>query len=364
MTDRTGHVAALDGLRAVAVLSVVIHHAWGAALPGGWVGVDVFFVLSGHLITSLLVAEHASTGRISVSRFYLRRALRLLPALALALPLGVGLAAIARPDLATATVHEALAAAAYVANWWVALGGDPQTGLLSHTWSLSVEEQFYVVWPLALCALLALGGRRLSLWATVGAVALVVVQRHMIAGVGTNFRTDTRADSLLVGCAIALLAAGCQLHRVPLRAVRLHAAVGTAVVLLTAALVGNAAALPAEGLTIVACAAGAIVVAIAVRPLELPSRLLAWRPLAALGRRSYGVYLFHFPLVAGVIVPRLGPGPVAAAVAVAGSTLIACASYRYLEAPFLRLKVRSVPASPPILAPGARQTGRPVTEIT
>jgi peptidoglycan/LPS O-acetylase OafA/YrhL len=251
-----------------------------------------------------------------------------------------------------------------VANWWVALGGDPQTGLLSHTWSLSVEEQFYVVWPLALCALLALGGRRLSLWATVGAVALVVVQRHMIAGVGTNFRTDTRADSLLVGCAIALLAAGCQLHRVPLRAVRLHAAVGTAVVLLTAALVGNAAALPAEGLTIVACAAGAIVVAIAVRPLELPSRLLAWRPLAALGRRSYGVYLFHFPLVAGVIVPRLGPGPVAAAVAVAGSTLIACASYRYLEAPFLRLKVRSVPASPPILAPGARQTGRPVTEIT
>jgi peptidoglycan/LPS O-acetylase OafA/YrhL len=251
-----------------------------------------------------------------------------------------------------------------VANWWVALGVDPQTGLLSHIWSLSVEEQFYVVWPLALCALLALGGRRLSLWATVGAIALVVVERHMIAGVGTNFRTDTRADSVLVGCAIALLAVDCHFDRVPLRTVRLHAAAGTVVVLLTAALVGNAAALPAEGLTIIACAAGAIVVAIAVRPLELPCRLLAWRPLAALGRRSYGVYLFHFPLVAGVIVPRLGPGPVAAAVAVAGSTIVAWASYRFLEAPVLRLKVRSVPASPPILAPAARPAGRQLTENT
>jgi peptidoglycan/LPS O-acetylase OafA/YrhL len=366
MTDRTGHVAALDGLRAVAVLSVVIHHAWGAALPGGWVGVDVFFVLSGYLITSLLVAEHARTGRISVGRFYLRRALRLLPALALTLPMGVALAAIARPDLAVATVHEAIAAAAYLANWWMAFVGDPQTGLLSHTWSLSVEEQFYVVWPLVLCGLLPLGGRRLSLWATVGAIALVLLQRHMITGVETNFRTDTRADSLLVGCAIAQLAAGRDFDRVPRRTVRLYAVAGTVVLLLTAAVVGNAAALPAEGLTIVACAAGAIVVAIAVRPLELPSRLLAWRPLAALGRRSYGVYLFHYPLVAGVIVPRLGPGPIAAAAAIAGSTLVACASYRYLEAPFLRLRTRGAPASPspPILVPAARPAGGHATEIT
>src|SRR5579862_1099054 len=161
---RRGYVPALDGLRAIAVLAVLGYHTWEGAFRGGWVGVDIFFVLSGYLITSILLAERDRRGTISFRQFYLRRALRLLPALVLCLAVAIALAASQGPTLRDATTKEAAAATLYAANWWQVLRPHAPIGLLAHTWSLSVEEQFYLCWPLALSGLLALRGYRAVLW--------------------------------------------------------------------------------------------------------------------------------------------------------------------------------------------------------
>ena len=164
---------ALDGLRGIAVAAVVVNHLRPNALPGGWLGVDVFFVLSGYLITSLLLTERTATGRIDLGRFYSRRARRLLPALFLVL-VGVTVAARLAPDAPgfNDLRYDGLSALAYVANWhFIASGAKYFNALtpspLQHLWSLSIEEQFYLAWPIALVLVLRRGRAR-----TVGVVAL------------------------------------------------------------------------------------------------------------------------------------------------------------------------------------------------
>lgn len=337
--DRPGYLPALDGLRALAVLAVVMSHSWAQALPGGWVGVDVFFVLSGFLITSILLREHDRTGRISFRNFYLRRALRLLPALALTLVLGVLIAYLLYPGSSTDTSKEAIAAVFYVANWLVALG-QVHSGLLIHTWTLSIEEQFYWTWPLVLYLLLAVGGRRAALGATIVVVGIVLV--HRLTGVqGSYFRTDTRADSLLIGCAIALAASAGLLERLPTNVIRGAAAVGALALGFVLALGAQTSLLLGVGYTVIGVAAATIVIATAVRPLGSAVRALSWHPLTWVGQRSYGVYLYH-PLCLALLAPRLGTnGPIVFVGSLIVSLCAAGASYKYVETPFLRLKERA-----------------------
>ena len=127
------YVPALDGLRAIAVVAVLAYHTWEGAFPGGWVGVDVFFVLSGYLITAILLEERERTGTISFRRFHLRRALRLLPALAVCVVAAVAIATTQGPGLTTVTTREAAAAALYVSNWWLVATPHAPFGLLAHT---------------------------------------------------------------------------------------------------------------------------------------------------------------------------------------------------------------------------------------
>ena len=207
---------ALDGLRGVAVAAVVVNHLRPHALPGGWLGVDIFFVLSGYLITTLLLREHEQRGRLDLGRFYSRRARRLLPALFLLL--GV-VAVVARfsPDEPgfTGLRGDGFAALGYVANWrFIATGASYFNTFapspLRHLWSLAVEEQFYLLWPLVLILVLRRHGpRAVGVTAVVLALASATAMAVMY-GSGAHisriyFGTDTHAHSVLIGCALAAI---------------------------------------------------------------------------------------------------------------------------------------------------------------
>src|SRR6266536_4879494 len=213
------HAPGLDGVRALAVLAVVVYHlgTTGGAhlLPGGFLGVDVFFVLSGYLITSLLMVEGWQAGRISIRRFYQRRARRLLPAL-LALLLAVGVAgAFWLTDQAAALRGELVAALTYVTNWWLIaqkasyFGGGSRPSPLTHLWSLAVEEQFYLVWPLVMILLARL---RTSRRVVLAVLAVLIAASTVAAALWYDpwadpsrvyYGTDTRALAPLVGAALA-----------------------------------------------------------------------------------------------------------------------------------------------------------------
>jgi peptidoglycan/LPS O-acetylase OafA/YrhL len=343
--ERLGYRPALDGLRAVAVLAVLLCHTWDRLAPGGSVGVDVFFVLSGFLITALLLDEHGVSRAVDLRRFYARRALRLLPALAATVALSLVLAALFDPRLLPSTGRAAVAAALDVENW---SGGDGGGGLLAHTWSLSIEEQFYLAWPIVLTALLALGGTRAAVWASALGAALVMVHRVTVVGplslpheLSVHWQTDTRADALLIGCTVALLGRRGAFARVPLWAVRGAAASGAVALVAVVVELGRPGALPWStmdrwGYTVTALAGAAVIVALVARPVPTAVRVLSWRPLVALGRISYGVYLYHFPIVAGLLNPRLGEGPVTAVLGAATTLVVATVSYRCLERPLRR----------------------------
>lgn len=171
------YVPALDGLRALAVTLVFLVHTT-QHFPGGWIGVDIFFVLSGFLITSILVAEHEKTGVISLSRFYMRRACRLLPALVAVVCVSLTLAVWLHSQTHD-TVIDAVAALLYLADYRYAFMPGAGVTALMHTWSLSVEEQFYFVWPLLLIALLR-WSRRAAFRTTLGLIVLVAVWRGIL----------------------------------------------------------------------------------------------------------------------------------------------------------------------------------------
>ena len=176
------YLRGLDGMRALAVIAVMVYHANSSWLPGGFIGVEVFFVISGYLITLLLIGEHERSGRISLGQFYLRRARRLLPALFLMLALVTVYTAMFKREELGRLRGDVLAALGYVSNWfqiWVGQGytAEGQFAPLRHLWSLAVEEQFYLVWPLVMIVLIRLGKGRLpsySRWLLLAAVAISV----------------------------------------------------------------------------------------------------------------------------------------------------------------------------------------------
>jgi peptidoglycan/LPS O-acetylase OafA/YrhL len=355
---RLGHRPGLDGLRGFAILLVMADHSGiGIASGAGHQGVTVFFVLSGFLITTLLLEERALHGRVSLRQFYWRRALRLLPALVVLLfVVAVILGVAGRTGEIAGDVIPALF---YFMNWTTAAGNNP--GLLSHTWSLSIEEQFYLVWPVVLIGLLAVGRGRLA-WvagllvaAMLGAVILRVV---LWVGPEAYYRvyvgTDTRMDALAIGCLLALA-----FTRWPITVQPWAMAALAASIPITLWLTNNES-MATIGLAVTAVAAAGLVAGAATGS---GGRVLAWRPLAYLGIISYGLYLWHRPLMRAFTDSGLGGVPWAVAVMFAISIGLAFLSRRFIEDPFLALKNRyfsstAAPTTGPRLSHAGGPQGR------
>ncbi|MBA3841352.1 MAG: acyltransferase [Actinobacteria bacterium] len=331
------YVRQLDGIRALAVLAVVGLHANLPGMHGGGIGVDVFFVLSGYLITSILLREISSTGRIDRSKFYVRRALRLLPALVVAIVWTAVL------DIAAARGGGHIAAAApaalfYYANWLVSFRPDA-LGFLGQTWSLAIEEQFYILWPLLL--LIGAVRRNLTRWIPAFLVATVALRlvAFKIEGSGVLTWTPARTDELAIGAWLAAL----ELRRAPLP--RLLVSPGMAwaatgvlgVAFLSFARVSGLAV--AGGFIDVACLATMIVIAHAAHGTSLLTRVLGWSPLVAVGRVSYGIYLYHYAIL---IYLRANSSSEAKIIGVGlpVTALLTVTSWFLIERPALRLKMR------------------------
>jgi peptidoglycan/LPS O-acetylase OafA/YrhL len=346
------HVPGLDGVRGVAVLLVVGLHfgtLWshvspGGLLPGGYIGVDVFFVLSGFLITSLLVGEEAASASVSFRNFYARRALRLLPALYVLLAAHalytVWIGAPLR-DEAKAIVSVVL----YVANFAQVYGLKSmiRSGI-GLTWSLAIEEQFYVVWP----ALLVLGVLRFArtrtdvLWAIGGGVAASALVRLVVWNWGSGYpaaymRPDCRADGLLIGAMCAFL---WRWDMVPTRGLRPLAGVSAGFLGFVAVFVQAKGFMFNGGFTLISLAAAVIILGVVLEASPF-LRILESAPLRAIGKVSYGLYLWH-GLALRIAIHGL-PTHNRVLLAVAGAaiaTIAVSASWFLIERPFLRLKKR------------------------
>jgi peptidoglycan/LPS O-acetylase OafA/YrhL len=345
---------ALDGVRALAVGAVVMFHLPVTQLGGGYLGVDLFLVLSGYLITSLLMAEAEGTGRIRLGRFWMRRIRRLIPALVVMLAVTAAWMAIVDWTLLARTRTMLLAGLGYVTNWyivavpWVPWSPEARSGAYEHLWSLAVEEQFYLVWPLvmgAVMVLFGLGRRTLLIGAVAGAIASVALSFLIFDGSWEStariyLGTDTRAIALLIGiiAALALPPARFTAWRpAGLRAGLLELAGVVGLLGSLGLMIGFAQGgelLYRGGFAIVAVVAGLLVIA-AAHPATATARLFSLAPLMWIGARSYGIYLWHLPVVA-LLAPEFGVGLSdgwRSLLQVVVTVAIAAVSYRYVEMP-------------------------------
>ena len=366
---RLGHRPGLDGVRGIAILAVVAAHTERFRSPAAFLGVDLFFVLSGFLITCVLLEEWERRKTISLRRFYMRRILRLLPALAVMLLTFVVYHWLTSPrPTARAVSTDALVAFFYCANWTLAYGFH-QPNLFGHAWSLSIEEQFYVIWPLLLLLLL----RRTRFpestlnWLLLG-VFLVAVLRVVLLVNGSTFHrcfygTDTRADRLLLGCAGG--------------------------VAFNSGLVAKAAGPGSRGRRLLKLLAYGSLLGLLVLSVYSPfswefdicvvyilipvfgtflllelvqeergclRRLFEMRWLTDIGKVSYGLYLWHYPIFTEV-QKRHWPAVKELGVEFALTAVAVLTSYYLLERPLLRLKSRRFSGDTP--ADGARPDKRP-----
>ncbi len=335
------HLPGLDGLRAVAVFMVVFGHA-GVRSAAPDVGVLAFFVLSGFLITWLLLKERASTGTNSLSHFYARRAFRILPAyfayLAFSFSLDSFLGDLRWKDVL-------LPSLTYTVNYYNALHGHPSTSV-SHLWSLAIEEQFYFLWPMTFMALFVVGPRRVIHF-LLGSILVVATLRSVLY-YGTNLGPsyvynafETRFDSLALGCLIAVAAGTPLMERlVSIVAARWwYSLPAIALLYLVRFHVGSAFHY-GPGFTLEALIVAVLMVQIIVWSKASPWRFLNFRAVRYLGALSYAIYLYHGwgRSVGGRVADVLGGGEMA--LGVLASILLAMGSYHLVERPFLRLKER------------------------
>lgn len=323
-----GRIRQLDGLRGIAVLLVLIAHLAGGVSPhhrpfiaayhgngggGGLVGVQLFFVLSGFLITSILLGERNRTGKLDFKAFYIRRVRRLVPALVtVSVIVAVG-QCIAHPHRSLKTIVGTLRVLAYTSNLHLPiLNRIPINGWLAHTWSLSVEEQFYLGWPITMFVLYRIAGRKGVAWGAGIGVALTILARAVLPAAPNIEYEMLRWDALLLGCLIAAW---------PFAVPRIAAWAGA----LTIAFYVFYLPQPAGNLDFVVTAAASAAVLIRARQVNWLKNPV----LVHFGLISYGLYLWH------VTVLRLGwPGPISLVLSIA----LAEISYRVVEQPFLRKK--------------------------
>jgi peptidoglycan/LPS O-acetylase OafA/YrhL len=336
------YLPGLDGLRAISVLAVIVFHHYLVGghevgwAPGGFLGVEVFFVVSGYLITSLLLGERRETGRVSLRNFYVRRARRLLPALFTLLAVIIAFALLFLPDSIGTLRSDSLAALTYTSNWWqmlahrsyIAEAGRPE--LLKHLWSLAIEEQYYLAWPFLLVLGLRKLGRRRML-ATMLCTALVSTLLLALLAHGSvddaYYATYTRLSGLLLGSAFAFSFAPYRIRGNPGKGVRaaldIAGALGLLVLLATFGVLHhfglNGFAFPTShtdnlavfhGGFLLVDIATLFVIAAAVHPVSDVGRALGWKPLQWIGLRSYSLYLWHYPIFCitrpGLDIHRVG----------------------------------------------------------
>jgi peptidoglycan/LPS O-acetylase OafA/YrhL len=341
-----GHQPALDGLRGVAILLVMAAHLGGLQETFAFLGVNIFFVLSGFLITSLLLEEWDRSQRISLKAFYARRALRLLPALTAMLLVFV-IVAPQRHEFVIHQVHLALLAFFYSMNWAI-MSRRAHVDFIGHTWSLSIEEQFYLLWPVILLFLLR-RTNRISMfgWAMLAAVASwltrnVLLIYHFDPSKRLYYGLDTRADALLFGCAAAIVIASGLLPRSP----------RTNTVMLCAALISVAGLawigqkcyvdgprMLQYGWGLCSLFPALIILCLLTVPESFLGRALGNTVLAYVGKVSYGLYLWHWPILRFVQM-RSWPTWKSNVVTILATVVVTLASYYLLELPCMRLKRR------------------------
>ncbi|RCS93539.1 acetyltransferase [Brachybacterium alimentarium] len=388
---RPARVPTLDGLRAIAVLLVVAYHVAPVAVPSGLLGVDVFFVLSGYLITSGLLRERAR-GRVDLVGFWRRRARRILPPLLLLLLVIGTLLLIVRGDASVRFGAQLLSGLGFVSNWAQISSGEDYFAqhsppVLQNLWSLAVEEQFYLVWPLVLLVILWAARRRAGPVVALLAAASLAGGQFTAGALGLSrayFGTDTHGFGLLAGAALALLVR----HRTSVRRTtprgqdRAHlrgsarapggrapgaehsgaptAVLPTLAVLGVVALVAIAVRVPEQTAFLVASPLAVMLTCAVILGCRTSHRLtapLAARPLVAIGVRSYGIYLWHWPLlvIARQVIPGGAPAWAAPTIGVTASVAAAWVSWSLLESPILRDGLRGLGA---VLRPVRTRRGR------
>lgn len=361
------YIPGLDGLRAFAVIAVVAYHLFPLALPGGFIGVDVFFVISGFLITSLLINEHAKNGKINLKRFWTRRARRLLPALFAVIGITCSVALFIKGDVLVGLGRQVLGALTFNNNWIeIASGANyfdaNSLHMFTNFWSLAVEEQFYAVWPFIIVGMLGIStltkryrtGLWVSLLLSVVSLALMVTIFNSENVTRVYYGSDTHAFGLMLGAAIAFLGNvryAKAIHRQekwPSARFKRPLIIQALGLISFAGIIALACLLPEQslfayrgGLFTASVLTGAVIIA-AVSKRGLLQQLLETKPLKWIGVRSYGIYLWHWP--AFVLFHYALPSGYqwAAPLGTIFVTLVAAtASYRYLETPVRAMGIRT-----------------------
>jgi peptidoglycan/LPS O-acetylase OafA/YrhL len=352
--SRLPYMPGLDGLRAIAVLAVFVYHFHngGGWLPGGFLGVDVFFVISGYLITSLLLSEFRKEGRVDLVRFWLRRARRLLPAVGVFIAVVMVVGAFFDFGQISTLRGQALASMAYVTNWDLILSHQSyfeqfaRPSLFRHLWSLAVEEQFYLLWPLAFAACMTrFGHKRLVIGVIAGAIASSLLMAILFDPGNPNrvfYGTDTRATPLLIGVALAFFwhpeRLKPQTGNLAPAALDAIGAFGLAMVVITFMTVHDYDIALYHGGFLLLSLWTAMLIAALAHPAASIGRVVGNPGMRWLGLRSYSFYLWHWPVLEltrpGIDVPL--HGPVLFALQLGATIALADLSYRYVEQPFRR----------------------------
>ena len=351
-TFKLGHRPELDGIRGLSILLVFIHHVYSPLMPGGFLGVDVFFVLSGFLITSLLLTEWDRTGSISIKDFYIRRALRLLPAITvLSIVLAAGALFLNERD-AEKTYRGIWLALSYVSNWLYAFKLYSAENPLGVTWSLAIEEQFYLFWPLVLRFLLQSKwlSRRGTVLLVIGLLFLIIGHRSWLHSLGVPverlyYGSDTRADALLIGCLIGFMfcwnfVPKTRAFKILVKAFTVVSVGFLAYMTLTATW-EDLLLYRSLILSMISVAAGMVLIGVLVlqsRPIKM---VLQFAPLVWFGRISYGLYLWHWPILWIIYQQKhLPPSNLQLFLVMVLSLVLPTLSYYFVEERFLRLKGR------------------------
>src|SRR5579872_2055979 len=367
------YMPGLDGLRALAVLAVIAFHEQLGWAPGGLLGVGVFFTLSGYLITDLLLGQWTAAGRLKLADFWARRARRLLPALFVMLAVVTAWVTLADRARLAGLRGAVAAAATYCSNWYLIVQGQSYFARfappapLDHLWSLAVEEQFYLAWPwLLLAGLLVVRKMRRG---RPGGVAWLALPTLILAGASAAVMlalyhpgldptrvyegTDTRAAGLLIGAALAMTwssrraaRVGSELsvagharprsRRAPRIALDIASAAGMAGILLMIWRTGEYSAFLYRGGLVVLSFATAAVIAAAATPGTITGRVLGWTPMRWLGVRSYGIYLWHYPVIVLTTPANATENLARAAWQTAVTIVISAVSWQYIESPIRR----------------------------
>ncbi|WP_106766466.1 acyltransferase family protein [Paenibacillus faecalis] len=351
MKKQFRYMPGLDGLRALALFGVMGYH-WGFDFaPGGFLGVSIFFVLSGYLITDILASQWRLNGRIDLKDFWYRRFRRLLPAMFVMLIIVVAWVTLIDPSRLSTLRGEVAAAVTYISNWqfifqdisYFESFGPPSP--LGHMWSLAVEEQFYLLWPLMMLLGLHLFPRRGQLFYYISALAgISAIGMALIYEPGTDpsrvyFGTDTRAFGLLIGSALAIIWPSYRLSAKVSLSGRLGLdIVGAAALFLVLSMMWTTDRYDEtlyQGGMVILSIASAIVIAVLAHPASWLAKIIGCKPLLWIGVRSYGIYLWHYPII--ILTSRYGSpesnSTLHTFLQIAASVLIASLSYKYIEQP-------------------------------